>query len=103
MRTAVRNARERARQVSGRDGIRTRGLKVRNLPPYPLGHTPYQYVAWGREKRLSVLVGLGFEIGVGLHLGGGFVGTDLGFVLLVGTDLGFGFVLGPGLALAHRL
>lgn len=35
---------------SGRDGIRTRDLEVRNLSPYPLGHTPRQGIRWEKKN-----------------------------------------------------
>ena len=44
----------------GRDGIRTRDRKVRNLSPYPLGHTPSRHKSI--KRRLLFRLGLGFRI-----------------------------------------
>lgn len=37
-------------QLDGRDGIRTRDREVRNLSPYPLGHTPQQEICWEKKN-----------------------------------------------------
>ena len=38
-------------KLNGRGGIRTRDREVRNLSPYPLGHTPYQRIVIRRQNR----------------------------------------------------